>query len=61
LSSVETRYQLVFVFHAGAVERFETPRDLRVGHERSHVGADIRSERRPKLRAIEKQIAVLRR
>jgi transcriptional regulator with GAF, ATPase, and Fis domain len=45
----------------GAIERFETPRHLRVRHERSRVGAHVSSERRLKLRPIEKQVSVLRR
>ena len=45
----------------GAVERFETPRDLRVRHECRRVSADIRRERRSKLRPVKEQITVLRR
>src|SRR6186713_2126530 len=44
-----------------AIERFEAPWHLRVRHERCRVRTHIRSERRAKLRAIEKQIAILRR
>src|SRR5260370_35261028 len=44
----------------GTAERLDTPRDLGVGHERSHVRIHVRGEEGGKLGLIEEYVSILR-
>ena len=63
LSSVVTKYQLGFVFHAGSADRsvecLNAPRDLGIRHKSSRVWCHVSGEGSGKLRVIEEQISIL--